>query len=90
MLNCFVFQIRSLKWKYANIRINISERDITIDNQVPFISSIIIKSNVAIGEPTCGTKNIKYMKNDTDKRAAPNADKKHIGENFSLKVIINP
>jgi hypothetical protein len=46
-----------------------------------------MKSNVAKGTPSWGTKNIKYIKNDTDKPPAPNDAKKHIGLNFSLYCI---
>ncbi len=74
----------------ANNIINKSETTIIADNQVPFNSSGYIKSKVAMGLPLCGTRNIKYIKNDTDKPPAPNADKKHIGVNFSLKIIENP
>ena len=40
-----------------------------------------------MGVPLWGTKNIKYIKNDTERPPEPNAAKKHIGLNFSLNCI---
>mgnify|MGYP006905631837 CR=1 FL=1 len=66
------------------------ENELTKDNQSPFKSAGAIKSKVAIGVFGWGTKNIKYIKNETLNPPAPRADKKHIGENFSLKSIKTP
>jgi hypothetical protein len=35
-LNCLVFQIKNLKWKKANVKINTNEKAMTKDNQSPF------------------------------------------------------
>jgi hypothetical protein len=86
-LYCLVFQINNLKCKNAKAIINTNEKETTNDNQSPFNKAGIIKSYVAIGVFGCGTRNIRYIKNETLKPPAPKDDKKHIGENFFLKII---
>ena len=84
---CLVFQINSLKCKNAKAIIKTKEKATTNDNQSPYIKAGIIKSYVAIGVFGCGTRNIRYIKNETLNPPAPNEAKKHMGENFSLKII---
>jgi len=45
--------------------IKTNENELTKDSQSPFKSAGAIKSKVAIGVFGCGTKNIKYIKNET-------------------------